>query len=424
MPTNILSKLTNEFARDPVSFLLSKEDRNGNAPLHHAIKLKDMATTKILVTYGADINIRNLNDEVPLHLAVKANSVKAAEYLLDNGSLPDPRSIYGSSPLDLAVRQGKFELSKLLIERGADVQVSSWNGDTILANCSRSLSDAWDQEKVKTLLLLLRLGVDPYKVNDFHISPLHNLLKMEEARSLFLSRTLSLERSTPIPWSKFWYTEAQFLMRDDKFHLLVRAYGKETVARVTNIHPAPEEGSVSPLCIAAWHGSIRMMKNMMLVGANIEFEGCKSGTALMAACDYGRFDAVKFLVRHGARLSYGYENGSDGRQPLHRSAPEVAKRYPDILRWLLVGRHTEQLKIMGQAEHGNQGSISDGSDEIRCWSGPTRAGMAFRTNERRQIWESSLEWLARLREMRRDLSGETVLRAELWPELESADANI
>lgn len=76
---------------------------------------------------------------------------------------------------------------------------------------------------------------------------------------------------------------------------------------------------------------------------------------------------------------------------------------------------------MGRPEQGSRESISDGADEVRCWSGPVRTGMSLRTSERRQVWESSLEWLAKLRGIREKLSGKVVPRAELWPELDTAD---
>lgn len=172
------------------------------------------------------------------------------------------------------------------------------------------------------------------------------------------------------------------------FPLLVRAYGKETVARVMNLHPAVDSGSPSPLCLATLENAVWLMRPLVLIEADVEFEGCNSGAALMAACEGGNIDAFKFLVCHKARLSYSHGNIAEGRLPLHRSAVEAARKHPVIFRWLLVERHTEQLKIMARTEQGNLGSTSDDSDEVRCWSGPVRAGMPLQTSERRQIWKS------------------------------------
>jgi len=343
---------------------------------------------------------------------------------VDKGSFLESRDFPGRTPLELAVHGGNFAIFELLLKRQATVQSSGWNGNDVLFTCCRGLIEGSRDDHAKVLVVLLRLGLDPYKINIFHVAPAHILLPANEAIGLFLSRILSLERTPPISWEDFWGPGDGFLFDDDKFHLLVRVYGKETLARVLNFHPAANSESCSPLCFAASDSSIQMMQNMILIGADIEFEGYKGGTALMAACDYGRLDVVKFLVRRGARLLYSCDKSSQGRPPLHRSAIVAAREHPDVLRWLLVERHTEQLKIMGRAENGDHAATSEGSDEVRYWSGPTRAGMTLRTSERRQIWESSLEWLAKLRRIRQDLSGRVVPRAELWPELDDEGTDI
>ena len=420
-------ELTNELARDPVAFLVNRKDQYDYTPLHYAIE--DIPTIKLLVSHGADVNICGSYEALPLHMAAHVNNVEAAQYLLDKGSFLESRDRYGQTPLEVAVFRGSFDIFELLVKREATVKRtvarSRWTGNNVLFLCCRALGEHRDEDRVRILLVLLRIGLNPDKVNISRVAPAHIVLPVHALRGLFLSRTLSLEGTPPIFCENLRYSERiRAAFDDDKFHLLVRAYGKETVARVINIHPAVDSESCSPLCFAASDNSIPMMQNMILIGADIEFEGCMSGTALMAACDYGRLDAVKFLVRRGARLLYSCDKGSEGRPPLHRSAIVAAREHPDVLRWLLVERHTEQLKIMGRAENGDHAASSEGSNEVHCWSGPTRAGMTLRTSEGRQIWESSLQWLAKLRRIRQDLSGRVIPRAELWPELDDEGTDI
>lgn len=317
--------------KDPVLFLVNRKDQYGVAPLHLAVQ--HTATTKLLVTHHADVNIGDSYNVPPLHLAVDANNVESAAYLLENGSFLESRNFYGESPLQLAAVLGKLGVFELLVERGADVQSSRWGGNNVLSNCCHGLNIEWDEEHAKILLLLLRLGLDPDRVNIFDIAPTHRLLPLRPARFLFISRTLSLERTPPIPWTKLRSLTNGALFDDDKFPLIVRAYGKETLVRVMNLHISVDPESSNPLCLAASEGSIQMMRNLILIGADIEFEGCKSGTALMAACKYGRIDVVKFFIRHGARLSYSCDDGAKGRLPLYRSALEAARNHPDVLQF-------------------------------------------------------------------------------------------
>ena len=74
-------------------------------------------------------------------------------------------------------------------------------------------------------------------------------------------------------------------------------------------------------------------------GANLETEGGEHGTALMGACAAGRFEAVKILVQKGAKMVYS----KDGRV---YSSLRAANHFPEIIRWLLVGRHSDGHRLL------------------------------------------------------------------------------
>ena len=84
-------------------------------------------------------------------------------------------------------------------------------------------------------------------------------------------------------------------------------------------------------------------------GANMELKGSTEGRPLMVACAHGRKEVVKLLVRRRARVAYvkhngGGHNGGGDNGPeatVVRNALEYAEAYPDIVRWLLIGRHTD-----------------------------------------------------------------------------------
>ncbi|KAH8899008.1 ankyrin [Thozetella sp. PMI_491] len=126
------------------------------------------------------------------------------------------------------------------------------------------------------------------------------------------------------------------------------------------------------------------------LGAKIDYDGCPSGSALMAACFCGRIKAVQFLVRRGASLEY---NGGSG----YASAVALAVEHTDIIRWLLVTRFMEQPKIM-------TGRFEEEAEE-KYWSGVVKAEWVIAGEDARQPHESSLGYWTRLMRIKRDLRG-------------------
>ena len=74
-------------------------------------------------------------------------------------------------------------------------------------------------------------------------------------------------------------------------------------------------------------------------GAQVELEGGDHGTPPMGACAAGRLTAVKILVSKGANISYKKEGETV-------SALDAAKHFPDVKRWLLVGRYIEGPRLL------------------------------------------------------------------------------
>jgi len=75
--------------------------------------------------------------------------------------------------------------------------------------------------------------------------------------------------------------------------------------------------------------------NLLLdAGAHLNQDGGPYGTALIAACTIGRLLAVKLLISRGARTTF-MKDGST------INVLNAAKRFPEIIHWLLIGRFTE-----------------------------------------------------------------------------------
>lgn len=145
---------------------------------------------------------------------------------------------------------------------------------------------------------------------------------------------------------------------------MVRVLGKKSVNCMVDTEPA---NTISPLCVAALGGALGSLDALLDIGADLEFEGHPTGTALMVASASGDLRAVRYLVHRGVKTHY-ISNRVRGNRAVsnrlsERSAIALAERHPDVIRWLLVERYTEQAKIEST-------SCGIGSEEpLRLWSG-------------------------------------------------------
>ena len=179
------------------------------------------------------------------------------------------------------------------------------------------------------------------------------------------------------------------------FRLYRRILPYDTFKRILNLQP---ERGMSPLCRAFSRGIFEIMENCLAMDAEIDFEGCSLGSALMIACACGRLNAVKLLVRRGAVISYIGKNGLT-------SAVRAGHRSKAIIAWLLVGQFNEQNRL----RCGDRLSSSSGTDsDIRPWSGIGKAHFRLIGRHQMQRQESSLDYAKRLSNLKRKLRGSII----------------
>ncbi|KAA6425893.1 MAG: hypothetical protein FRX49_04268 [Trebouxia sp. A1-2] len=74
----------------------------------------------ILVSHGADINARDRQGNTPLHYALKSSFTEAVKLLLDHGAGMDTRSHLGETVLSIAAKHSPPAIVSLLLSHGAD----------------------------------------------------------------------------------------------------------------------------------------------------------------------------------------------------------------------------------------------------------------------------------------------------------------
>ena len=165
--------------------LVNARDQEGSTPLHHAAGFGSMATIKLLLDKGADVNAANRRKSTPLFWAIHdeakvglllergadinaktvdgltlvyqaaamGNATSLLRLLLDKGASADTRTLIGTTPLMIAAGRANLEVMGLLIEKKADVNARNSAGTTPLMNAA-STGDA------RAIRMLLQKGAD------------------------------------------------------------------------------------------------------------------------------------------------------------------------------------------------------------------------------------------------------------------------
>ena len=166
--------------------LVKAQDRTGSTPLHHAAGFGTLATMKMLLDKGADVNAPNKRQSTPLfwalhdeakvrllldraaninaktsdgrsplyQVALMGNSIPVLRLLLEKGAKPEVKTLTGMTPLIAASGRANVEAMRLLIENKADVNAKNAAGATALMAAAVTGNP-------QAVEMLLEKGADP-----------------------------------------------------------------------------------------------------------------------------------------------------------------------------------------------------------------------------------------------------------------------
>uniref|UniRef100_A0ABD2X5S7 Uncharacterized protein n=1 Tax=Trichogramma kaykai TaxID=54128 RepID=A0ABD2X5S7_9HYME len=298
-------------------------DKEGNTPLHHAVRHSSERTVELLLSRGADPSAANRKGQTPLHLVIERSSWCAllVKSLLDRRDklLIDARNELGETPLHLALRHDNLEAAVwLLRSNGANPLVADEKGETPLHivcrrhRDSRTLEQFFGQRSDK-----LRPSLVWARLDDEGNTPLHLALGQ---RNIEFAKLL-LDRDGADPSVANWKGTTPL-------HIVCqKKYPIDTTERLLFDHPSNEQ---PPMKVDALDGKGKTPLHYALVeddAAMAELllsRGADPSLALHVVCE-------KKFTRHLAETLFKHLNklkarklerridarNKEGRTPLH-----------------------------------------------------------------------------------------------------------
>jgi ankyrin repeat protein len=333
-------------------------------PLHLAAKGGCPEVVRILLKYGAGVNIRDEDGRVPLHLvprrlfSERVNSecedkledrrFIVARLLLEHGADVNTLDRLNETPLHYAAIYGRFQIAQLLLEHGANADMENIHGQTLLHSASRNVAR-----------LLLELGLDVNAKDKRCVTPLHCACSSEDGHPETVLVLLShganvnaqdvhgytpLHHASQCVWSevddpcvvqfllehgadvnalnKYQKTPLHMASLESKLDTVrvLLDYGADPNARDEDGEiPLHQVSRTSPDDFRLFDSGVVQL--LLERGADLNALDKNGETPLHSACYYGTIEVALALVDHdGAELSV---LNIDGQTPLHRLFQDI-----------------------------------------------------------------------------------------------------
>ncbi|XP_048575718.1 transient receptor potential cation channel subfamily A member 1 [Nematostella vectensis] len=281
------------------SSTINNLDDSGYAPLHYASRYERIQIAELLITHGADINVRTSDDlrmTTPLHLAAKFNSFGIVRMLMSHEADIDQRSLFGHHALHYAARRGSVHMVKLFLQDGG---VSPNITDNENAT---PLHVACQSERLDIVDILLRYGGDPSQCDVEGCSPMH--IAAREGRSDILRLLLDYARKMGASYCDILNMDGQ--NTNSCLHIAVQ-HGHVEAAKVCIEYGADVSEAQSDLCtplhVACSRGDFEMTHLLVTHGADLNAEDAERMTPILRASLTGDVKIIDYLLNNGVEIS-------------------------------------------------------------------------------------------------------------------------
>ncbi|KAF4829521.1 Ankyrin-1 [Colletotrichum siamense] len=268
------------------------------SPLQAAVSNGNKRIVEILLSEGADIDVRSRSseNENALQLAISHGHDKIVELLLSNGADINAQDSEGKSTLQLAIVKGNRKIINMLLDRGVDVNVSSNEGSNAL--CLASLGgDATMVGK------LIDKGAYIAAQSEKH----HNAVWAASSQGYDRIVSMLLDKITDSEGNGNILLDAVYTASERGYSNIIRMLLDHGAS------PNATGGEESnALQVASLNGHTEAVRMLLRAGADANTRSGYYGDALQAA-SYGGHDAtVGLLLKAGAvvNVTHGHFGGA------------------------------------------------------------------------------------------------------------------
>lgn len=281
-----------------------------------AVDQGHLEIVKLLFTAGADFNAQNEDTNSALHIAVSSNHPETVDYLLTVGADVNMQGYHKETALHVAVSEGYLGIVKLLLTAGADVDIQDYYEKTALhtaaskgylkitellitAGADVNIQDyredtalhlAVSEGNLEIVKLLFTAGVDVNILNEYKATALHDAVLSENLEVLELLLTAGADVNNQGHHEEMPLHLAVFLGHVEIVRLLLTA---GTDVDIQNNHKE------LALYLAAKRKHVEVVELLLTAGADVNMKTA-SGTALQIAKDHDRVEIAETLLAAGA----------------------------------------------------------------------------------------------------------------------------
>jgi ankyrin repeat protein len=295
-----------------------QRDNSGNSVLISAIVLKGSPeVVSLILSKGADPNVRNNSGDTALHVAVRQKLSAQALLLLNAKADIFIANSNQETPLFLALTAKGGPLDWFFIP--VVLSARDTNGDTVVHHAARkNLPDGIDY--------LVKKGADMNAVNNARETPLHAAVKSDAAdaaRYLIANGSDLLARDingdTPLNVSVLWNAKtclqvlvlsgadlnARNFSGEAPLHQAVRKQNSDAAIYLLDRgadHEVRDNRGFTPLAVAGMTAQTDIAQALIKAGATVDSRDNSGSTPLYYAVDSGKLDIIRLFVHSDADI--------------------------------------------------------------------------------------------------------------------------
>ncbi len=252
---------------------------------------RDVAKVRTLIAQKVDANVPGQDGTPALHWAVRVDDVATSKLLLGAGAQATLANRYGLTPLSIAAANGSAAMIGVLLDAGADANAPDPAGDTPLMNVARvGRADA------VTLLLDRGATIDAadatYQQTALMVAVREN---HPDIVKLLIARGASVNARTRVGRAPQWILPNS-----------VPGFGHGIGIVRGGLPPrgsrAPIPGGMTPLLYAARDGRMEIVRMLLEAGADINQRDANEITPLIIAITNNHPDVARALIDRGADI--------------------------------------------------------------------------------------------------------------------------